>query len=21
CATGRFGSSVWSSLFYGFDSW
>nr|MOX67221.1 immunoglobulin heavy chain junction region [Macaca mulatta] len=21
CATGRFGSSVWSSLFYGVDSW
>nr|MOX58499.1 immunoglobulin heavy chain junction region [Macaca mulatta]MOX58688.1 immunoglobulin heavy chain junction region [Macaca mulatta]MOX58788.1 immunoglobulin heavy chain junction region [Macaca mulatta]MOX58844.1 immunoglobulin heavy chain junction region [Macaca mulatta]MOX58873.1 immunoglobulin heavy chain junction region [Macaca mulatta] len=21
CATGRFGSSVWSSLFYGLDSW
>nr|MOX58958.1 immunoglobulin heavy chain junction region [Macaca mulatta] len=21
CVTGRFGSSVWSSLFYGLDSW
>nr|MOX61667.1 immunoglobulin heavy chain junction region [Macaca mulatta]MOX66770.1 immunoglobulin heavy chain junction region [Macaca mulatta]MOX67792.1 immunoglobulin heavy chain junction region [Macaca mulatta] len=21
CATGRLGSSVWSSLFYGLDSW
>nr|MOX61098.1 immunoglobulin heavy chain junction region [Macaca mulatta]MOX61559.1 immunoglobulin heavy chain junction region [Macaca mulatta]MOX61958.1 immunoglobulin heavy chain junction region [Macaca mulatta]MOX62434.1 immunoglobulin heavy chain junction region [Macaca mulatta]MOX64932.1 immunoglobulin heavy chain junction region [Macaca mulatta] len=21
CATGRFGSSVWSTLFYGLDSW
>nr|MOX59287.1 immunoglobulin heavy chain junction region [Macaca mulatta]MOX60855.1 immunoglobulin heavy chain junction region [Macaca mulatta]MOX61107.1 immunoglobulin heavy chain junction region [Macaca mulatta]MOX61123.1 immunoglobulin heavy chain junction region [Macaca mulatta]MOX61281.1 immunoglobulin heavy chain junction region [Macaca mulatta] len=21
CARGRFGSSVWSNLVYGFDSW